>query len=317
MSYTTTSQLEREALSKGDPLIWQQFFRSYVDSDANVRNKCYTILNENPEGAKQAALEKLVEKGGVWLELDDRLDGYLHVHGLRDQTRADPPYTLSLAQKYFEHPEHDRIRPVTQEHLFTQPTLARLLYNATLAQINPAGILQPPTTKQLDALSRALVISRAHNKQPGLTSYAVNMLSTDIHSDINTSTRAHYTEETKLLEIVHGFGDLGERIILNNGELDDGPICQVPTDIVSSVARAALGTTEDATTVDARYQTLLGLTAPSWFLIPPPCDHECAVHMWVAGEHRDTFFIDLYRLYRPSPTRLVKTKSIASEENAQ
>ncbi len=182
MSYTTTSQLEREARSKGDPLIWRAYFKSFSDSPEHVRNKCYSILAENPEGAKQAALEKLVEKGGVWIDVDPEYMGFIHIHGVRDQIGDTTPYTLSWRRRRY-------IRVLDTG--FTEAQLLSHLYDSDEYL---------PSAKQVDGTLRAIETARAQGNNTNVIERFLEGLSGSIKNGMHTST--HIENGT----LIHGWG---------------------------------------------------------------------------------------------------------------
>ena len=300
-------ELERKARRTGEQADWTAYLANLRVGLEQVRETCYEILAENPEGAKQPALEKLVQNGGVWIERDELPDGdgFLHVHGLRDQTTAiQQPYTLSLQRQLFRNPSRESQQRETGIHFFTQLTLAHLLVCAPL---------QPPTTKQLDALSRALVIARAHDRQPRLSSYATGMIRDDIFGNNHTSTRVSYWKDATYF--IHGFGNPTLEVIKSDIQAADEILTTIPAHNFAKIAKDILGTTETAAQVDARYRALTNRQPPSYALIMGRQKTERAVHFGVTGGERPFFCIDAsVPDLSQGATRLVKTTPIVAAE---
>lgn len=188
MSYTTTSQLEREARSTGDSTTWRAYFNSFRDSPENVRNKCYAILNENPEGAKQPALEKLVEKGGVWIERDSDYGrfhyGSFHIHGVRDQIGDTTPYTLSWRKCL-------HLRDI-ETVSFTEAELLSHLYDSDEYL---------PSAKQVDGTLRAIETASADLGQAEIIKTFLDTLRAQM-----TRYGMHTSTHIENATLIHGWG---------------------------------------------------------------------------------------------------------------
>ncbi len=209
-----------------------------------MRNKCYAILAENPEGAKQAALEKLVEKGGAWLE-HDVAKQLIHVHGVMLSPKHGQPqeaYTMSWAQS--------RTRGTDAQQRLTIEQAEERLRTA----VHPSGLkLVIPTVPERDATVRALIRAREVSiRQPELVDYALQLMRSDCDDFCLTSDRVVYGKNGKLIR-AFGREDTEEIPI----DLRGNNTCVRDMQDPQAIIKLLLDTDESIAQVDERYNRFL------------------------------------------------------------
>ncbi len=152
MTDTSLRELERRARKSGDANDWKNYFANLRIEPEHTREICYNILTENPEGAKQAALEKLVEKGGVWVDFSGSSN--FIITGVRHRGPGDTipaPYVFNWQTDALLRVSQIRERSPPFPH--TQDEAIEALRNYRDPNGNTFTL---PTIAEIDATVRAL-----------------------------------------------------------------------------------------------------------------------------------------------------------------